>query len=75
MDLVKLIFEVCEYTPDIEHADPLKGSVSRRCPDISVVKSITGYRPKVSLLEGVKESCKWYMEYYRNNEIDLKNVV
>lgn len=74
-DLVKLIFEVCEYTPDIEHADPLKGSVSRRCPDISVVKSITGYRPKVSLLEGVKESCKWYMEYYRNNEIDLKNVV
>ena len=27
-DLVKLIFEVCEYTPDIEHADPVNGTWS-----------------------------------------------
>ena len=38
-----------------------KGSVKRRCPDISKLKKL-GYKPKVPFKEGLKITAKWYDE-------------
>ena len=37
----------------------LKGSTSKRCPDISKLKAI-GYSPKFNLDEGLKQCWEWY---------------
>ena len=45
--------------------DPLEGSVHRRCPDITFLKSI-GYTPKTPLHHGLTKSYEWYVNYFRN---------
>jgi len=37
----------------------MKGSTSRRCPDITKLKNL-GYRPKILLNEGLKLTVSWY---------------
>ena len=39
----------------------LQGSTPRRCPDISKIKRF-GFSQKVSLLEGLRKTVKWYVE-------------
>lgn len=43
-----------------------KGGTSRRCPDISKARAL-GYRPKVSLQEGLALTCKSYEDNFVNN--------
>jgi nucleoside-diphosphate-sugar epimerase len=38
-----------------------EGSVSRRCPDISKIENL-GYRPSISLTEGVPRTVEWYWQ-------------
>jgi nucleoside-diphosphate-sugar epimerase len=40
--------------------DLKKGSVERRYPDISKARRILGYRPKVSLNDGLRRTYRWY---------------
>jgi nucleoside-diphosphate-sugar epimerase len=39
--------------------DKMKGGTNRRCPDISKLKKL-GYKPSVSLQEGIEKTAKWY---------------
>jgi UDP-glucuronate 4-epimerase len=41
------------------------GDVPSTCADISKLKKDLGYRPKVTVEEGVAEFVKWYREYYK----------
>lgn len=50
---------------------PAKGGTSRRCPDISKLKKL-GYKPKVSFVDGLKITAKWYDE---NSNKSPKNEV
>ncbi|AGL18803.1 NAD(P)-dependent oxidoreductase [Actinoplanes sp. N902-109] len=50
---------VVEATP----APP--GSVRRRCPDLTRLRELTGYEPKVSLEEGVASTFAWYSKHGR----------
>lgn len=36
------------------------GGTSRRCPDITKMRSL-GYSPTTSILEGLEKTCKWYL--------------
>jgi nucleoside-diphosphate-sugar epimerase len=47
-----------------ENAPTYPGSVSRRCPDITKAKTDFGYTPKVSLIEGIKETVTWYRNFF-----------
>ena len=49
-----------------EYAPTYPGSVSRRCPDITKAKTQLGFEPKVDRKDGLKETVKWYMDFYRN---------
>ena len=50
IDLAKVLFEIADVSTDIEVLPAPKGSVSRRCPDITKLKSI-GYEKQTSLKE------------------------
>lgn len=58
--LAEAMFGVAAWKPAVEiHPSPA-GSVARRCPDLQKLKNSTGYSPKVSLDEGLRETMKWY---------------
>jgi UDP-glucose 4-epimerase/UDP-glucuronate decarboxylase len=58
-DLAKLVLRVCEVSPEIEGAPAPAGAVIRRCPDLSVLRQLTGYEPAVTLEEGVQRTVDW----------------
>ena len=59
-DLAILIMDQMGFSSNIVDSGRNKGSVSRRCPDTSKLKELTGFCSKISLAEGVKQTIKWY---------------
>ncbi|MFC4011076.1 NAD-dependent epimerase/dehydratase family protein [Nonomuraea purpurea] len=61
-DLAKLVLRVAGVSPAIQHVPAPAGSVARRCPDLTVLRELTGYEPRVALEEGVRKTYTWYRE-------------
>jgi nucleoside-diphosphate-sugar epimerase len=68
IDMAKLLFKVSNFNTDIDVKEAPKGSVSRRCPDTTKLKELTGYYPKVFLEEGLKTTYNWYEEVFKERE-------
>ena len=43
------------------------GDVEETAADISSLNKWTGFKPKISLKEGIREFTKWYQSYYKEN--------
>lgn len=61
-DLANKICHVLSKTIPINKLSDTPGSPARRCPDVSKLSKLTGYAPKVSLLDGIEKTSKWYLE-------------
>jgi UDP-glucose 4-epimerase/UDP-glucuronate decarboxylase len=59
-DLVRLVLEVAQFDPELRTVPAPPGSVSRRCPDLTKLRSLTGFAPTVPLEEGVRRTYEWY---------------
>ena len=59
-DLLALILRIAKFAPTLALVPAPSGSVARRCPDISKLRALTGFAPKVSLEHGVRETFDWY---------------
>lgn len=60
VDLAKIVFELLHYNATIKlHASP-QGSVERRCPDITTLKTLTGFQPEIALREGILKTHAYY---------------
>jgi len=59
-DLAGLILRLAGVSPRVERHVAPPGSVDRRCPDLTRLRSLTGFVPKVSLEAGVAETLAWY---------------
>jgi nucleoside-diphosphate-sugar epimerase len=46
----------------LQTSDRLPGSTARRCPDISKLRNL-GYKPRVSLADGLPPMVRWYWEH------------
>jgi len=64
-DLAKLVLRVAGADAEISAAPAPPGSVARRCPDLSVLRGLTGYEPAVSLEDGVTRTFEWYRRPWR----------
>lgn len=64
-DLAKLILRVAGSDALIEASPAPRGSVTRRCPDLTRLRGLTGYEPTVSLEDGVVATYAWYAEHGR----------
>jgi UDP-glucose 4-epimerase len=61
-EVAKIIIKAVQKNLKIEAKESTTGSPSRRCPDISRIVNDTGYKPKVSLEDGVNRTVSWYIE-------------
>lgn len=61
-DLAKLVLRLAGVSPVIEPLAAPPGSVPRRCPDLTRLRSLTGYEPAITLDEGVRSTYSWYRE-------------
>lgn len=60
-DLVDKLFVELNYFPHTISVDPKQGSTTRRCPDITLLKEIIEDFSLTSLDEGLRNTCKWYL--------------
>ena len=63
-ELAEKLFEVTGWHPkslDIKNGP--KGSVKRRLADVSKLQKLTGWKPEVSLEDGLKRTFDWYMAH------------
>ncbi len=58
-DLIKAIGKILHIKIKTKFTPLLEGSPKKRCPDVSKLKSL-GYRPGVSLDQGLKKTIEWY---------------
>ena len=61
-DLAKMMLDMSSKPTEIIEYDAPKGSVERRCPNITSLRS-TGFNPNVPLKVGVKKTMAWYQTY------------
>lgn len=64
-DLAKLVLRVAGSGATIAASPAPRGSVARRCPDLTRLRELTGYEPTVSLEDGVTSTYAWYAEHGR----------
>lgn len=62
LDLAKKIIRLGGYKPKFEIRDAPKGSVKRRCPDISKLIRLTNFYPSVNIDEGLEKTFAWYSQ-------------
>lgn len=60
--LARLVMEQFGEKVEIQECGGRSGSVSRRCPDTSKLKRLTGFEAQVSLREGLARTCPWYLK-------------
>jgi UDP-glucuronate decarboxylase len=63
-DLAKLVLRLAGVSPVIEPAPAPAGAVTRRCPDLTVLRRLTGYEPAVPLETGVQRTLEWYRRWW-----------
>ena len=61
LKLTEIIIQHMGIDKPIEKHDAPEGSVARRMPDITKIKSLTQWEPTTSLEEGLKTTVEWYM--------------
>ena len=61
-DLAKLVLRVAGASPALAPRPAPPGSVGRRCPDLSLLRELTGYEPAVPLEDGVRQTFAWYRD-------------
>jgi UDP-glucose 4-epimerase/UDP-glucuronate decarboxylase len=62
-DLAKVMLRIADVSPVIEATPAPPGSVTRRCPDLTRLRELTGYEPAVPLEEGARLTFEWYREH------------
>lgn len=66
-ELAKELVAAMPYPVEIVHIDPphavyAQSDPKRRCPDISKVQRVTGFKPKYDLKEGLARTVAWFRE-------------
>ncbi|MBI4451967.1 NAD-dependent epimerase/dehydratase family protein [Candidatus Woesearchaeota archaeon] len=57
--LAEELFDVANFHPKIKLEKEAEGTAQRRCPDITKLRKL-GFKPKISLREGLKKTFEWY---------------
>jgi UDP-glucuronate 4-epimerase len=66
MRFIEIIEECTGQKADINMLPLQPGDVKATCADVSALVEAVGFRPKISLEEGMKAFVDWYREFYRS---------
>lgn len=64
-DLATRILEKTGREPDIRAKTAVNDPIKRRCPDVSKARRLLGYRPQITLDEGLNRTLAWYARHPR----------
>lgn len=64
IDLLRKVFDIADYHPEVDVRPAPAGCVMRRCPNTDKLLELAGYQAKTSLDEALPEMYRWYMEQY-----------
>lgn len=62
-DLARLVLRIAGHDAELVALPPAPDSVDRRCPDITRLRALTGFTPRVPLEEGVRRTFDWYARH------------
>lgn len=62
-DLARLLMTLMGHEVPIREQASRADSVSRRCPDISQLRALTGFVPTVELRDGLERTIEWYVAH------------
>ncbi len=65
LSLAERLFAITGFEPQLDIHDPPVGSPEKRAPEISLLRTLTGYQPSVSLDEGLRRTYEWYRDHPR----------
>ncbi|MBF6593636.1 MAG: NAD-dependent epimerase/dehydratase family protein [Thermaceae bacterium] len=68
-DLTELVLKVANFHPSLDRQPAPSGAVNRRCPDIGKLRGLTGFEPKVSLEQGVRQTFEWYQQWFAAQKV------
>jgi nucleoside-diphosphate-sugar epimerase len=60
LEVAKMILDICGVNEEIKLHKAPEGSPLRRCPDLTLYKSIFNDYHETSLIEGLKKTIEWY---------------
>ncbi|MEV0677724.1 NAD-dependent epimerase/dehydratase family protein [Actinosynnema sp. NPDC050436] len=62
-ELTELVLKIAGHDPALDRVPAPQGSVRRRCPDLALLRELTGFEPVVSLEDGVRRTFAWYQDH------------
>ncbi|MFJ8958925.1 NAD-dependent epimerase/dehydratase family protein [Lentzea sp. NPDC102401] len=62
-ELAELVLKIAGHSPTIQCAAAPPGSVTRRCPDLTLLRALTGHSLSVSLDDGLRRTFTWYRDH------------
>ncbi len=65
MELAKLVLRITGVRATLTTGPAPPGAVGRRCPDLRLLRTLTGYEPAVPLEEGVRRTVDWYRRWWQ----------
>ncbi|CCH30272.1 NAD-dependent epimerase/dehydratase family protein [Actinosynnema sp. NPDC047251] len=63
-ELTELVLKIAGHDPVLDREPAPAGSVRRRCPDLALLRELTGFEPGVSLEDGVRRTFAWYRDHH-----------
>jgi dTDP-glucose 4,6-dehydratase len=69
-ELAELVRVAASSTADLTYGPALPEDPRRRCPDINTATQLLGWKPRVGLEEGLRETVTWYADLYRRDQPD-----
>jgi UDP-glucose 4-epimerase/UDP-glucuronate decarboxylase len=60
-NLATLLMELTGYHAPLREHGARPDSVSRRCPDTTKLRTLTGFQPQVPLRDGLAKTLEWYL--------------
>lgn len=61
--LAEIVKRVADSKSEITHKPLPEGDPKRRCPDLTKIKKIVGWKPTIQLEEGLKNTLAWIKEF------------
>jgi len=75
IEIAKIVKDWYNLNVENKIFDSPIGSVMRRCPDITKLRDLTGYIPKISLSKGLEKTIEWYDSWYENSSSKSKGIL
>lgn len=64
-DLAMLMMDIFGEKFELAECGGRSSSVSRRCPDTTKLKKITGFEAQINLRQGVTRTLDWYLKHFK----------